>query len=400
MNTRLVNARAGRRWEALATSPRWSRTALRTLFVLLLLVFCVLPARAEDQPDSTQALVRSVLLDRPGTKISGYPYAYYTPETQLAVGVGGIATFYTAESAVLRPSKLTLSGYYTTNKQYKLSLGTKLFLSRNRHVLDLNGSYGFYVDKFWGVGNDTPDLGLEQYESKGWSFDTDLLVPTVIDWGKNVRFGFIYHFRWDEITDRKDNTNLLVGGVEGSEGGTVSGLGIQWNWDSRDSVFYPTHGVYSEFSMRFQGSLLGSTYDFQYFELDLRKYLSIGEEQILAFQGLAEAAAGHPPFYELPALGGSQLLRGYFQGRYRDRLYFAFQVESRRPLWRRFGWVAFAGLGEVAHDVNDLQWNLIRYSYGIGLRWVFDKGQHVNLRGDLGIQPDGTAVYFGLEEAF
>src|SRR5258705_12701473 len=33
-------------------------------------------------------------------KISAYPYAYYTPETEPAVGAGGIVTFYTGTDKV------------------------------------------------------------------------------------------------------------------------------------------------------------------------------------------------------------------------------------------------------------------------------------------------------------
>ena len=44
------------------------------------------------------------------TSIVFFPYAYYTPETQFAVGAGGIATYYTSKDVELRPSKVVLSG--------------------------------------------------------------------------------------------------------------------------------------------------------------------------------------------------------------------------------------------------------------------------------------------------
>jgi outer membrane protein assembly factor BamA len=333
-------------------------------------------------------------------RIIGYPYAYYTPETQLAVGVGGIMTFYTESAVALRPSKLTLSAYYTTNEQYKISLGTQIFLSANRVVLTANANRGFYVDKFWGIGNDTPETGNESYELKGWGLDADVLVPSLVKWSRGSQVGLQFHFRTDEIPSARDNPYLQDDEILGVEGGVVSGVGIQWSVDTRDSVFYPRSGIYSKLRYLTHGEALGSDYSFYRSELDLRWYGSIGADRVLALQALAINLGGSMPFYELAALGGSRIMRGYYQGRYRDEIYFAVQAEIRSHLWRRFGWVAFAGLGEVGDDPEDLTLPLLRVSYGGGLRLLFDRDKHINLRVDLGIQPEGSGVYFGLEEAF
>ena len=91
------------------------------------------------------------------SSFNGYPYAYYTPETQLAFGAWGIFIFYTEKGRIIQPSKLTFSGYYTTNDQYKVSLNPTLYFFRNRIFTELPFSFGHYVDKFWGIGNNTPE---------------------------------------------------------------------------------------------------------------------------------------------------------------------------------------------------------------------------------------------------
>ena len=70
-------------------------------------------------------------------------------------------------------------------------------------------------------------------------------------------------------------------------------------------------------------------------------------------EALARIAGGQTPFYRLPALGGQNMLRGYYEGRYRDELYLASQVEYRTRLWRRIGAVAFAALGDVGPNLRD-----------------------------------------------
>ena len=94
-------------------------------------------------------------------------------------------------------------------------------------------------------------------------------------------------------------------------------------------------------------------------------------------------------------------MRGYFQGRYRDRHYIATQAEYRRPLWRRFGIVAFVGAGDVFGSTDgDLSMKNLKYSYGLGFRFLFNRRDEVNLRADIGFGEDTSGLYFGLEEAF
>ena len=59
---------------------------------------------------------------------------------------------------------------------------------------------------------------------------------------------------------------------------------------------------------------------------------------------------GQSPFYLLPALGSDEMMRGYYNGRYRDRNFIAGQTELRYRLSDRIGIVGFLGTGEVAHS--------------------------------------------------
>ena len=46
------------------------------------------------------------------TKLNAYPYAYYTPETQLAFGAGGVVTFFTQKNAVIHCGAWTIARPY------------------------------------------------------------------------------------------------------------------------------------------------------------------------------------------------------------------------------------------------------------------------------------------------
>jgi outer membrane protein assembly factor BamA len=354
----------------------------------------------EQEADSTKALLKTTLLKTHSTHINAYPYAFYTPETQLAFGVGGIATFYTARVLSLRPSKVTLSGYYSTNKQYKFTLGSEVFWARNTIVTSLGLSYGFFVDKFWGVGNSTPETGNEQYTSKSWGLNLIGQVPPLVKLLGNTHVGGIFDYMNNEIVDKMDNAFLLNDVVLGSEGGITSGLGALWEWDRRDSIFYPrTGGLYS-FQATFYMKAIGSDFDFNRYTVDLRRYIGLGKKPVLALQLYSDLAYGSPPFYLLPALGGPMIMRGYFTGRYRDYRYLAGQAEYRHMVWRRWGYVVFAGLGEVGERFQDFTLEGTKYSVGFGIRFLFNKAENVNLRADFGFGEDSSGVYFAMEEAF
>lgn len=84
------------------------------IFNLILLCFSLQYVYAQkDKRIIDSLIVRSK--DSLSTKkvdFSGYPYAFYTPETQAAFGGGGIFLFYTERNEALRPSKVGFGALY------------------------------------------------------------------------------------------------------------------------------------------------------------------------------------------------------------------------------------------------------------------------------------------------
>jgi len=87
----------------------------------------------DDKTDNSESIVENKNDSTKNRKMtfSGYPYAYYTPETQLAFGAGGILIFYTSKHEDILPSKVTLGAWYSTNKQYKITLTPIFYFMKN-----------------------------------------------------------------------------------------------------------------------------------------------------------------------------------------------------------------------------------------------------------------------------
>ena len=262
------------------------------IFAACLLGLLTESARGDMVTASKIAVGDSIVVH--DTSIKFFPYAYYTPETQFAVGAGGIATFYTAGDRSLRPSKVVVSGYYTSNEQYLVTINPEFYFSRNRYFAGLNLSFGHYVDKFWGIGNDTPDLGIERYVADRYGIEVEVETPPLFF--VSDRAGLVYDFEHSTIVDAEDNPYLSTGEVTGSSGGTVSGLGGVWIWDRRNHSFYPTSGDLHQFKVLIYTETTGSDFTYWTVEHDDRRYISLAPDKVLALQIYINLAFGDAPF--------------------------------------------------------------------------------------------------------
>ena len=117
------------------------------------------------------------------------------------------------------------------------------------------------------------------------------------------------------------------------------------------------------------------SFPFTNFRIDARKYLNPLKDQVLALHFMGQLNTNDPQFNMLALMGSSRDMRGYYKGRYRDRQYLTFQAEYRVPVWKLFGFVLFAGVGDVAYSLNDFRLNTLKPTYGGGFR--FKIGQRI-----------------------
>ena len=198
---------------------------------------------------------------------NGYPYAFYTPETQAAIGAGGIFLFYTKDKTEgLRPSKIGFGAFYTTNKQYKFSVNPSVYFNSNKLVFQMPTSFGYTQDKFWGIGNETEETGTEDYLREDFDIQLEVQVPPLLFFSD--RSGFIIDYKHTEIVNMKENQFLIDESVNGYQGGNLFGVGVNLVWDRRDNLFYPTSGHYQY--IKFIAYTEPSDYTFTRFELDVR----------------------------------------------------------------------------------------------------------------------------------
>jgi len=367
--------------------PVWQLLA----FILLTALLRPSPLAAESEKPAAETETRSASL-------VVLPVIYYTPETRLAFGAGGIYTFRPQGTPPEgRPSYFQAVAIYTQNKQFTLSLEPNLYLKGETLLLTGLLELSKFPSKFWGIGNVTPDSAEENYTPAQQTFKASLLKKIIPK--ASIFIGLEYNFEHYKFLKFDSAGQLASGTIVGGRGGIVSGLGLVLKLDSRDNIFSPSRGNYFQVSSLFFNRLLASEYDFFKFKADLRHYLPLGKSQVLALQCVFQAVPGTTPFVALSLLGSDSLMRGYYSGRYRDKILLAGQAEYRLPLWWRFGLAGFAGMGEVADRICCLSAGALKYSYGFGLRFKLNR-EGAKLRLDFAYGKGTSGIYFTAGEAF
>lgn len=327
--------------------------------------------------------------------VFGYPYAFYSPETNLAFGLGGMMYFRLDQDPGIELSNIVVSGYYTVNNQYKFTITPELYFSTG-DLVSSDLYFGKFIDKFYGYGGNTEEIDTADYITKDFRFYTNYQKNLT----ERVVVGVIYDFLKSDVSDKKSNPYLNNNLVLGHEGGISSGLGVSFAYDSRDFTYISTRGWYYYASLTSYSKSLGSDYDFNKFVFDFREFYRPFKGHVFAFQGYGKIVTGNPPFYEMPRLGGGTNMRGYYEGRYRDRNYLTMQMEYKTRLFWKFGGVLFGGMGDVAGDFKHFRMKDVKYSYGFGLRFLFDEKERLTIRADFGFGKNTSGVYFSMQETF
>lgn len=181
----------------------------------------------------------------------------------------------------------------------------------------------------------------------------------------------------------------------------LTSLGFKVLRETVPNRFYPTSGTSFQFTGDFFSEALGSKYTFQSYKAIFNKYWSLDKKQVLAYNLYLCGTGGDAPFYGNCIYGANNELRGYTAGRYLTSYMAATQLEYRIALPKRFGLVAFGGVGEVIPG-EDQPYGSQRFlpGGGGGIRFLLSKQYHVNLRVDYGIGRDGHTVGMSIGEAF
>lgn len=319
---------------------------------------------------------------------------HYSTDTKFGIGLVA-AGLYRADRAdtLLPPSNVSLFGDVSTVGFYMLGVrGTHLFPG-DRHRLDYTTYFYSFPCKYWGVGYDNGNDAANEMEMKRWQAQAQatfmMRVAGNMFVGPTVAFDYVHgtHVDRPEMFEGMDMTTWNVG------------AGVSLVYDSRDVLTNPKQGIYLNISQLFRPRFLGNDHAFSSTTVRFDAYGRVWKGAVLAADMRSEMNFGSPPWGMMARLGNSYSMRGYYEGRYRDKHKVEMQLELRQHVWRRNGITVWAGAGTVFGDFSSLRAGRILPNAGIGYRWEFKKD--VNVRLDYGFGKGGQSGFiFNINEAF
>ncbi|MBB1317098.1 BamA/TamA family outer membrane protein [Shewanella sp. SR43-4] len=340
---------------------------------------------ADGEFDDTKAIDMSYL-----------PTAYYTPEKKFGVGLLMVGLYKTDNaSSEEQPSSLVLNSFASMNQSYGVTVENMTFLNQGKQRLLLDLELHNEAAVYYGVGIEQGDQDLNHHEFKEqlYSFKPRWMTEVADNYFIGVGADFIYTTA-DSLelvaTQAPVDANSLL------PDNFSSGVVITSIYDSRDYRLNATKGWLFQLDA---GLYQNDQFDsFSTYNIELANYIDLGSTPgLIAWQVQGHLTSGDVPWNLLPDLGGSDAMRGYIRGRYRDEQMMMGQVEYRLPIFQRYGMVFWGSVGSVAPKVSELTDTLLT-AYGTGFR--FKIKDNINLRFDVGVGENDTNFYLNVNEVF
>ena len=341
----------------------------RALLLLLLLSTALPESMAQEQRDTTAVTRKRSLVGRfldyfgdanKEKKHKRFDFSviggpHYSTDTKLGLGLVASGLYHaTPVDSLLPPSNVSIFSDISTVGFYMIGVrGTHIFPS-DRQRIDYTVYFYSFPTYFWGIGYDKGDNDDNKSKMNRWQ--TQVKASWLFRASGNLFMGPTIAV--DYITAHHVKRPELL---EGQRKSTFNaGAGATLLYDTRDNLTAPRRGVYL---------------------------------------WLQQFNYGNPSWGMLAQLGGSSAMRGYYEGRYRDKHKIETQVELRQHVWRRNGIVVWAGAGTVFDKPGSIQLRHVLPNYGVGYRWEFKK--NVNVRLDYGFGKKGQSGFtFNINEAF
>ncbi|WP_345948611.1 polymerase [Mucilaginibacter sp. PAMB04274] len=380
----------------------------KNIIAFLILVLGTFSAHAQPAfiKKITPRFVRKMLFEKDSTRSASFfllPVLSSAPETGLEVGASTLYSFYTDSSKRTRVSNIFAYATFTTEGQQRVSLSSSYWTPRNKYHYTAGISYINFPFNFYGIGDNTRKTDEQRISEK--RFKVNFLGEKRL--GEHIYIGYVlgaYDYKYRiENTGKSFEARLTP---QDRNGGAGVYAGPSLTFDNRNNNTYTTKGMHiTGYLNVMHGLFADNAYQGSLLNIEYAQFFALSKRLVLGFNIQDQSLLGsQTPFYLLPELGNDEMMRGYYNGRYRDKNMLAGQTELRYRISDRFGIAGFAGTGTVFK--NSLNFDQFKPNYGGGLRYFFDTEKGLTMRIDYGVgqKPAGEkrqqGFYLSLGEAF
>lgn len=339
----------------------------------------------------------------------------YNPEASLGLGGAMLMTFRMNKyDTVSQRSFIPVGFNISINGTFIAAGAGTLFFNENRFRIYIQYGYRSEPSNFYGIGFRQIEMAeelrklskdsitfhkasIQFYPRFVWEVRPHLFTGPLLDINYSYSKDMPYWMAHTPGVAKYGNRyhNIGVGGL--------------LQYDTRDDVATPFHGVFLSAMGTVYGKYLGGDFNYEMIELEYRQFKQVfNRRSTLAWTAKSQIGVDNVPYTELPNFGGSSDLRGYIWGKYRDKsmaygiveyrhMFMSQAAYARGAFWSKWGAVAWVGTGTLGQTPAD--WNKWKLNYGVGLRIQLQPRK--NFRLDIGKEPGQKwGVYMNMTEAF
>ena len=319
---------------------------------------------------------------------------HYASDTKFGLGLVAAGLYRTEPNdSILPPSNVSLYGYVSSVGFYMLGVRGNHIAPKGRYRIDYHLYFYSFPADFWGIGYEMGDNDANKSDMKRWQAQAE--VSFLFRVADNFYIGPMASY--DYVIGKHIERPELLQGMDQHTWNV--GAGVSLVYDNRDNLTNPHRGIYLNINQMFRPRFMGNDYAFSTTAFRFDAYQRLGKGTVLAEDIGANLNFGNPSWGMMAELGGTHSMRGYYEGRYRDKHSLEATVELRQHVWKRNGIVVWVGAGTIFPKFSALRSKQILPNAGVGYRWEFKK--NVNVRLDYGFGKSGQSGFlFNINEAF
>ena len=334
--------------------------------------------------------------DKIGKKINfsiiGGPH--YSSDTKFGLGLVAAGLYRTSlADSLIPPSNLSIYADVSTVGFVMVGVRGYHIFPADKYRINYKVYFYSFPSKFWGIGYDNGynKANETKYNRLQTKFEVDFMfrLAHALYLGPAAEFAFVDGKKIKDHLELWQNEDLVTRSY---------GVGFKVSYDTRDNISNAYRGQFVSLEQRFYPRFLFNSYAFSKTELTANTYHKVWKGGVLAAQVHGEITYGNTPWSMLAELGGSESMRGYYEGRYRDKSEIDVTLELRQHIYHRNGAVVWVGAGTVFPKFSAIRFKHILPNYGIGYRWEFKN--RVNVRLDYGFGRGQSGFVFNINEAF
>lgn len=319
---------------------------------------------------------------------------HYASDTKFGLGLVAAGLYRTdPNDSILPPSNVSLYGDVSSVGFYMLGVRGNHIAPKGRYRIDYHLYFYSFPADFWGIGYEMGDNDANKSDMKRWQAQAE--VSFLFRVADNFYIGPMASY--DYVIGKHIERPELLQGMDQHTWNV--GAGVSLVYDNRDNLTNPHRGIYLNINQMFRPRFMGNDYAFSTTAFRFDAYQRLGNGTVLAEDIGANLNFGNPSWGMMAELGGTHSMRGYYEGRYRDKHSLEATVELRQHVWKRNGIVVWVGAGTIFPKFSALRSKQILPNAGVGYRWEFKK--NVNVRLDYGFGKSGQSGFlFNINEAF